>query len=56
MLGAVLTGAGGFAAVFAVAAAITVCVWVAAYLLIDRPAAIEGAPAALEAAEAGAAD
>jgi EmrB/QacA subfamily drug resistance transporter len=43
VLGAVQASAGGFAAVFAVSAAITVVVWLAAYLLIDRRAAVDGA-------------
>jgi EmrB/QacA subfamily drug resistance transporter len=46
VLGAVQTSAGGFAAVFAVAAAITVVVWFAAYLLIDPPSADERAAVA----------
>lgn len=56
VLGAVLTSAGGFSAVFAVSAAITVVVWAAAYLLIDPGVAFEAAAPALGAAEAGAAD
>jgi EmrB/QacA subfamily drug resistance transporter len=59
VLGAVQASAGGFAAVFAVSAAITVAVWLIAYLLIDRRTAFHGAavaPPALGAAEAGRAD
>jgi EmrB/QacA subfamily drug resistance transporter len=41
VLGAVLTSAGSFGAVFAVSAAITACVWVLAYLLIDRPTTLD---------------
>jgi predicted MFS family arabinose efflux permease len=59
VLGAVQASAGGFAAVFVISAAITVAVWIAAYLLIDRRAAPKGGAVgqpALEAAEAGRAD
>jgi len=59
VLGAVQAATDGFAAVFAVAAAITVAVWFTAYLLIDRRTAFEGAavaPAALGAVEPGRAD
>jgi EmrB/QacA subfamily drug resistance transporter len=59
VLGAVQAATDGFAAVFAVAAAITVAVWFTAYLLIDQRTAFEGAavaPAALGAVEPGRAD
>jgi len=49
VLGAVLLSAGGFPAVFAVAAAVTVVGWVATYFLIDRPAPSGRAPVAASA-------
>jgi EmrB/QacA subfamily drug resistance transporter len=46
VLGAVLASTDSFAAVFAVSAAITVLVWVVAYLLIERQPGREGVAAA----------
>jgi predicted MFS family arabinose efflux permease len=59
VLGAVLASSDSFAAVFAVSAVITAFVWVAAYLLIERPSTgnrAAAAPPQPAAAEAGRAD
>jgi hypothetical protein len=50
VLGAVQASTGGFGAVFAVAAAITVAVWFVGYLLIDRRPALDAAAVAVESA------
>jgi EmrB/QacA subfamily drug resistance transporter len=54
ILGAALAGGDNFALVFGITAAVTVAVWVAAFLLVDRPQRADPAPVAAPDTGAGA--